>query len=186
MLPLFLFTLLWSSIHKIFIYILYSTLLVENHSWYPHGFRSVEGSSGMPSRDSNSGLPYSKPTHYCLSYDAPFLSYAAPFWSKPHPDLSHAHPPELRRTPSELRVPNLSYAAPYLSYAAPCLSFAARYIWRVLSLCFFVFQTLDITKQLWRNSIIVKCKMTKKQKLAYSFLYLFVLFDINESTQWMH
>jgi hypothetical protein len=25
-----------------------------------------------PSRDSNSGLPYSKPTRYCLSYAAPF------------------------------------------------------------------------------------------------------------------
>ncbi len=35
---------------------------------YPNGFRSVEGSSGVPNQDSNSGLPYCKPTHYYLSY----------------------------------------------------------------------------------------------------------------------
>ncbi len=33
---------------------------------------------GLPSRESNSGMPCSKPTHYHLSYAAPFLSYAAP------------------------------------------------------------------------------------------------------------
>jgi hypothetical protein len=53
---------------------------------------------GVPSRESNSGLPCSKPTHYQLSYPTPFLSYAAPF---------------------------LSYVAPLLSYAAPLLSYAA-------------------------------------------------------------
>ncbi len=40
--------------HTIFVMYL---LLVENRSWYPHGFRSVEASSRVPSRDSNSGLP---------------------------------------------------------------------------------------------------------------------------------
>jgi hypothetical protein len=34
---------------------------------------------GVPSRESNSGLPYSKLAHYQLSYAAPLLSYAAPF-----------------------------------------------------------------------------------------------------------
>ncbi len=32
----------------------------------------------VASRESNSGLPYSKPTYYQLSYSAPWLSYAAP------------------------------------------------------------------------------------------------------------
>jgi hypothetical protein len=32
-------------------------------------------SSGVPSRDSNWGLPYSKPTHYCLSHAAPCFVY---------------------------------------------------------------------------------------------------------------
>jgi hypothetical protein len=47
---------------------------------------------GVPSRESNSGLPYSKPTHCKLSYAAPRLNYTSP---------------------------KLIYAAPKLSYAAP-------------------------------------------------------------------
>ncbi len=39
----------------------------------PHGFRSVEGLLWGASRDSNSGLPYSKPTRYCLSHAAPTI-----------------------------------------------------------------------------------------------------------------
>ncbi len=39
----------------------------------------------VPSRESNSGLPYSKPTSYQLSHAAPKLSHAAP-------KLSHAAP----------------------------------------------------------------------------------------------
>ncbi len=43
-------------------------LLGEYHSCYPHCFRSEEGLLwGVPSRDSNSGLPYSKPTRYIVS-----------------------------------------------------------------------------------------------------------------------
>jgi hypothetical protein len=36
-------------------------------------------SSGVPSRDSNSGLPYSKPTRCCLSHAAS--------WATPHPQI---------------------------------------------------------------------------------------------------
>ncbi len=46
-------------------------LLVEHHSCFPPCFRSVEGLSGVPSWDSTSGLPYSKPTRYYLSHGAP-------------------------------------------------------------------------------------------------------------------
>jgi hypothetical protein len=35
-------------------------------------------SIGVPGRESNPGLLYSRPTHYDLSYSAPYLSYAAP------------------------------------------------------------------------------------------------------------
>jgi hypothetical protein len=38
-------------------------------------------SIGVPSRESNLGLPYSKPTHYYLSNAAPYLSNAPPYWS---------------------------------------------------------------------------------------------------------
>ncbi len=51
----------------------------------------------VPSRESNSGLPYSKPTRYQLSHAAPYratphhkeprrtmLSHAAPYWATPH------------------------------------------------------------------------------------------------------
>ncbi len=53
----------------------------------------------VPSQESNSGLPYSKPTRYQLSHAAPLLSHAAPCWATPH----HTEP---RRT-------ILSHAAPY-------------------------------------------------------------------------
>ncbi len=39
---------------------------------------------GVPSRDSNSGLPYIKPAHYHLSHAAPYL------WATLHPNLSLA------------------------------------------------------------------------------------------------
>jgi hypothetical protein len=74
---------------------------------------------GVPSRESKSGLPYSKPTHCQLSYAAPFLSYAAPLLSYAAPFLSYAAPL------LSYAAPLLSYAAPLLSYAAPLLSYAA-------------------------------------------------------------
>ncbi len=47
-------------------------------------------SRGVQGRESNPGLPYSRPTHCYLSYAAPYLSYAAPsygdnglHWSPP-------------------------------------------------------------------------------------------------------
>jgi hypothetical protein len=42
------------------------------YSCFLIALRSVEGLPGVPSRDSNSGLPYSKPTHYYLSCAAPY------------------------------------------------------------------------------------------------------------------
>jgi hypothetical protein len=45
------------------------------HSCFLIALRSVEGFPGMQSRDSNSGLSYSKPTHYYLIYAAPKRLY---------------------------------------------------------------------------------------------------------------
>ncbi len=62
-------------------YLFIFTLIEQTYNAYtthrvpsccPHGFRSVEGLWGA-SRDSNSGLPYSKPTRYCLSHAAPTI-----------------------------------------------------------------------------------------------------------------
>jgi hypothetical protein len=69
---------------------------------------------------SNSGLPYSKATHYQLSYAAPLLSFATPYWATPHPYWSTAHPIELRRT----RLSNASsnWATPHPYWAMPHLT----------------------------------------------------------------
>ncbi len=40
---------------------------------------------GVPSRDLNSDLPYSRPACYQLSHAAPWMSHAAPYWAMPHP-----------------------------------------------------------------------------------------------------
>ncbi len=70
----------------------------------------------IPSTDSNSGLPDSRPAHYQLGYTAPswatlhpselcctLLSYASPYWAMLHPtELYAAHWTELRCTLSEL------------------------------------------------------------------------------------
>jgi hypothetical protein len=87
-LPLFFLFLLLSSRHTIFIYttrrvpLLLSSLLSARQ----------RASSGVLSRDSNSGLPYSKPARYYLSRAAPCLSHAAPCLSHGAPYLSHAAP----------------------------------------------------------------------------------------------
>ncbi len=47
---------------------------------------------GAPSRESNPGLPYSKPTHYQLSYPTPSLSCAHPYWATLHPYWATPHP----------------------------------------------------------------------------------------------
>jgi hypothetical protein len=54
-------------------------------SLYPHRLLAQhEEPPGVPSRDSNSYLPFGKPTHYQLSYTAPYelsrtlVSYDAP------------------------------------------------------------------------------------------------------------
>ncbi len=93
----------------------------------------------VPSRESNSGLPYSKPTRYQLSNAAPYwvtphhseqrrtiLSNAAPCWATPHhteqrrtivsnaaPYWATPHHAEQRRTITEQRRTILSNAAPY-------------------------------------------------------------------------
>ncbi len=56
----------------------WGTLLIH-HCW-----RSV--SKGVPGRDSNPGLPYSKSTHYCLSCAAP-TELRRTVWAAPHPKL---------------------------------------------------------------------------------------------------
>ncbi len=50
----------------------------------------------VPSRESNSGLPYSKPTRCQLSHAAPYEPRRT-IWATPH-HLSHAAPSEPRRT----------------------------------------------------------------------------------------
>ncbi len=44
--------------------------------------RNTEPGKTEPSRESNSGVPYSKPTCYQLSHAAPYLSHAAPCHTK--------------------------------------------------------------------------------------------------------
>jgi hypothetical protein len=73
----------------------------------------------VSSRESYSGLPYSKPTHYQLSNAALQLSNAAPQLSNAAPQLSNASP-------------KLSNAAPQLRNAAPQLSNAEMFNCTVL------------------------------------------------------
>ncbi len=61
--PLFLFIIYIFFLQYIHSYI--HSLRV--HSCFLIALRSVEGLPGVPSRDSTSGLPYSKPAHYFLS-----------------------------------------------------------------------------------------------------------------------
>ncbi len=88
----------------------------------------------MSIRESNSGLPYSKPTHYQLSYAAPLSSYAAALvWATPPPKLSYAASltvprrtlTKLHRILSELRRTQHSYAASLLCYAEPLMSYTS-------------------------------------------------------------
>jgi hypothetical protein len=84
--PLFL-TFLIFNIHS-YITIVLSFILhhaLRPVSLYPHSFLAQhEEPPGVPSRDSNSYLPFSKLTHYQLSYTAPYelsrslVSYASP------------------------------------------------------------------------------------------------------------
>jgi hypothetical protein len=88
---------------------------------YLHSCRLIgRNLQGVRSRDSNSGLPYSRPAHYHLSCAAPYLSSAAPYLSCAAPYLSCAAPYLSCAAPSlSCAAPNLSCAAPYLSCAAP-------------------------------------------------------------------
>ena len=115
----------------------------EACSRFPHRLSlSREISIGVPGRDLNPrGLPYSRPTQYCLSYTASCLSYAAPkseqrctqsdlcrtqVWTTPHPIWITPHPNLSYATRClSYTASNLSYAHPSPSYAAPCLSYTA-------------------------------------------------------------
>jgi hypothetical protein len=120
------FVYLWNvtvhTVHSFYnIYTVNSSVAI---CWGSSTFRHRWPAHRVSSRESNSGLPYIKPTHYQLSNAAPYwatrilLSYAAPYWATPHPA-------ELRRTllsyaaPSELRRTRLSYASPYWATPDP-------------------------------------------------------------------
>ncbi len=126
------FVYLWNvtvhTVHSFYnIYAVNSSVAI---CWGSSPFRHRWPAHRVSSRESNSGLPYIKPTHYQLSY-------AAPYWATPHPTELHRpcgptpHPTELRRTLRATPHP-LSYASPnwamrhltklrrsLLSYAAP-------------------------------------------------------------------
>ncbi len=58
------------SLRKKYAYKGVLTVIVENYSYscYPHGFLwDTKSTISLPNRNSNSGLPYSKPTHFLLS-----------------------------------------------------------------------------------------------------------------------
>ena len=128
-------------------YILYiHTIIHSKHSLRPISISSVQWAK--PPWDAeprfDSGLPYSKPAHYHLSYAAPMKSYVAPSeprstlnelrctpwdtlhpeWATLHPIMSYAASQRATLHPSELRCTILSYAASselrctLLSYAA--------------------------------------------------------------------
>jgi hypothetical protein len=113
---------------------------------YLHSCRlSKRNLPGVPSRDSNLGMPYSKPATTIWTTLHPSelrctltellctpLSYAAPFWATLNPNWETLHPSFLRCILNELLCTLLSYAAPsratlhssdlrctLLSYAAP-------------------------------------------------------------------
>ncbi len=70
----------------------------------------------VPSRELNSGLLYSTPSQYQLSYAAPYWSTSNPDWATSHPDWAPPQPTELR-SPTELR--RALWATPLpLSYIA--------------------------------------------------------------------
>ncbi len=52
----------------------------------------------VPSRESNSGLPYSKPTRYQLSHAAPYWATPHHKWATPHHKWATPHHTEPRRT----------------------------------------------------------------------------------------
>ncbi len=102
-------------------------------------FRSAGKTSLGLSQDFNSGMPYSRPARYQLSYAIPYwatlhpteqrctlLSNAAPYWATLHPNWATLHPTELHCTllsyatacwtrlhSTELRCNLLNCAAPY-------------------------------------------------------------------------
>ncbi len=113
------FIIIFFNVHSYITITLHSYFTIRRSlsSWILIASSLSKGSlHGMPNRESNSGLPYSKPTHYQLSCAAPYwaaphptdlrrilLSCAASYWAAPHP-LSCAasywaapHPTELHR-----------------------------------------------------------------------------------------
>ncbi len=138
---LFIFHIFITYIHTItFIHYIYPSPFAEaSLHFFIASMLSGRHLPVVPSRESNSGLPYSKPTRYQLSHAAPcwatphlteprrtLLSHAAPFWATPHLTeprrtlLSHAAPFWATPHLSEPRRTFLSHAAPY--WATPHLS----------------------------------------------------------------
>ncbi len=119
----------------IYSYKVYSCMLIA--------LRSVleESLPGVPRRDSNSGLPYSKQKHTITLHRTltelrctltelhrTLKSYATPYQATPPPDWASPHPNELRRALAELSHTLPSYAVPWkvwMNYAAPLPSYGA-------------------------------------------------------------
>ncbi len=128
----------------------------ETCSRFPHRLSLSRGISiGVPGRDLNLGLPYSRPTKYCRSYAAPkselchilselrrtqIWATQHPIWSTPHPIWSMPHP--IWATPHPIwatqhpiwSMPHPIWSTPHPiratqhpspSYAVPCLSYIA-------------------------------------------------------------
>ncbi len=77
----FVFTLIEQS-YNIYIYTTLVILIASLRRGPPQG---------VPSRDSNLGLPFSKPMRYNLSHTALYLSHTAPFWATLHPIWATRH-----------------------------------------------------------------------------------------------
>ncbi len=177
----------WHQPFFLFIFYIFRTIhSLRVHSCFLIALRSVEGLPGVPSRDSNSGLPYIKPTHYYLSCAAPYLSCAAP-WS----ELRHTLPelrrtlselrrtltelrrtlPELRRTLPELRPPYLSCAAPWIFIAPSSMGQSERRLERQQFTSWVkntnMRECISSLKNLWNTCRNVPLKVNFKEKTTF-------------------
>jgi hypothetical protein len=129
MMPLFLFIfhIFITYIHTFIQYIYPSPFAEASLHFFIASMLSGKHLPVVPSRESNSGLPYSKPTRYQLSHAAPSTeprrTPTEPRRTSTEPRRTPTEPrrtpTEPRRTKTEPRRTKLSHAAPQLSHAAP-------------------------------------------------------------------